>query len=315
MSKLSKNLLKLSKDGSGACKTKSDRNKHLIKFCDFLRSNQINIEHVTYIKESHIKLYVKYRKNVDAVSVATICNEMSSIRKVLREAGRFQLVNNPNLTNKALEINGRCRIGNKEPIPPEKLREFIDGAFKKDHGLAICMLLSLQLGLRAEEAVQADKSINTWLKAISRGDAKVRVIFGSKGVRPRDTTIINPSDLLHTVRFALQVANQRNGVLIDKSNLQAAMEYFSNSLRKLGMTGKYAPHAMRYTFTDNILFMYESQGYSEKEAFAMASCDLGHSEQRDRFIKSTYGKMRLADKMFSLSDIDLNIPIELKPNL
>ena len=75
------------------------------------------------------------------------------------------------------------------------------------------------------------------------------------------------------------------------------------------------PHAMRYTFTDNILFMYESQGYSEKEAFAMASCDLGHSEQRDRFIKSTYGKMRLADKMFSLSDIDLNIPIELKPNL
>ena len=78
------------------------------------------------------------------------------------------------------------------------------------------------------------------------------------------------------------------------------------------MTGKQSPHAVRYTFTDNILFMYESQGYSEKEALAMASSDLGHSEQRDRFIKTTYGKLRIADKLFALSDLNLDISKNLK---
>jgi hypothetical protein len=318
MSKLAKNLTKLSNDASGSFKTRSDRNKHLHKLSDILRRQNINIEHVSHIKEVHIKQFIEDRKingkSGKGVSVATLCNEMASIRKVLREAGRLQLANSPNLTNKALGISGRSRIGNKEPIPPEKIKEFIDGAFKKDIGLGICLVLTLLLGLRAEEAVQANKSINTWLKVILRGDAKVRVIFGTKGSRRRDTTIINHLDLLHTVKFAIQIAKERGGVLINKNNLQAAMEYFSNSLRALGMTGKYAPHAMRYTYTDNILYMYVNQGYSEKEAFAMASCDLGHGEQRDRYIKSTYGRTRITNKLFNLSDIGLNIYEDLKTN-
>ncbi|HOY87907.1 MAG TPA: integrase domain-containing protein [Methylotenera sp.] len=318
MSKLSQNLCKLSYDASGSKKSKADREKHLLKFCDFLRSNNINIEHVTHIKESHIKLYVEFRKNgsdtEDAVSVATICNEMVSIRKVLRQADRHQLLKSPDLTNQALGISGRKRTGNKEPIPPELLKKFIEDAFKKDRGLGVCVLLSVQLGLRAEETVQSCKSLFTWRKFIAKEDSKVKIVYGSKGGRDRFTKIINLEDLEHTVNFAIQIASSRGGKLIEKSNLKKAMQYYSNSLRSIGMIGKYAPHALRYSYTDNLLFYLESQGYSKHEALAITSCSLGHGDGRGRYIQSTYGKVRLANKSFSLSEIGINIQLKDSSN-
>ncbi len=311
MSKLSQNLCKLSNDASGSLKTKADRRKHLLNFCDFLRIYNINIEHVSHIKELHIKGYVESRKNGtetdNAVSVATICNEMVSLRKVLLEAGRFQLVFSPNLTNQALGIAGRKRVGNKEPIPPEKLKLFIEEALKKDRGLGVCLLFSLQLGLRAEETVQSYKSLCTWKRAISQGKEHVKVVFGTKGGRPRLTDVMNNQDLLHTVNFAIQISKSRGGILIEKDSLKSAMEYYSNTLRAIGMIGKHAPHALRYTYTDNLLFMLQSQGYSEHEALAITSCALGHGDGRGRYIKSTYGRVRLANSLFSLRNIDLEI--------
>lgn len=307
MSKLSQNLLKLSYDASGAKKSKADREKHLVKFCDFLRTSNINIEHVNHIKESHIKLYIEFRKNGSdtkkAVGIASICNEMASIRKVLLQAGRHQILNNPNLSNQSLGISGRKRTGNKEPIPPELLRQFIELALKKDRGLGVCVLLSLQLGLRSEEAVQSYKSLFTWRKAILKMNNEVKVVFGAKGGRDRFTDIINLDDLEHTVNFGIQMASSRGGKLIEKSNLKSAMQYFSNSLRDIGMVGKYAPHALRYSYTDNLLFILEGQGYSKQEALAITSCSLGHGDGRGRYIQSTYGKLRIADRPFSLKDI------------
>lgn len=318
MSKLSQNLLKLSYDANGSKKTKSDREKHLLKFCDFLRSKNINIEHVSHIKESHIKLYVEFRKNgsdtEDAVSVATICNEMSSLRKVLRQANRHQLLKNPNLTNQALEISGRKRTGNKEPIPPELLRQFIELALQKDRGLAVCILLSVQLGLRPEEAVQCCKSLQTWRKAIAKENSKVKIVYGTKGGRNRFTDIINLDDLGHTVNFAIQIASSRGGKIIEKSNLKKAMQYYSNSLRSIGMVGKYAPHALRYSYTDNLLLILKGQGYSKSEALAITSCSLGHGEGRGRYIQSTYGRVRIADRPFSLGEIGINIQLKDSSN-
>ncbi len=40
------------------------------------------------------------------------------------------------------------------------------------------------MGLRSQEAVQSSQSLKTWLKAISRGETRLKVVFGTKGGRP-----------------------------------------------------------------------------------------------------------------------------------
>ena len=59
----------------------------------------------------------------------------------------------------------------------------------RDKGIAACLQLSRSLGLRAEETAQSVKSLTTWQKQIDAGKDSVTVIFGTKGGRPRETTI------------------------------------------------------------------------------------------------------------------------------
>lgn len=165
-------------------------------------------------------------------------------------------------------------------------------AMERDEGFAASAQLAREVGLRSEEAVQAAKSLPTWAKHLNQGKSTIRVIFGTKGGRPRDVTIFpeNRNAVVAAVNFALKIASKQNGNLINKPDLKTAMDKFHNEARALGLKGKESPHSLRYAFAQDQLARYESHGYSRKEALAAVSCDLGHGDGRGWYIKHVYTK-------------------------
>lgn len=306
MSKLERSLLKYSHDASGSFKSVSDRDRHLEYFSKFLLSNNINIENINHVRVKHIKDYVENRKK--EVSVATICNEIASLKKVLREANRHQLANLKELKNKELGIDGRSRVGNKLPIPTVMLNNFIEKAFLHDLSFFCCVLLGFQLGLREEESCQAYKSIPTWFKNVKNNDDCVTVIFGTKGGRSRNTNILNHKILLGTLEFCLNVMKSRNGYLIPKSNLKQAMKFISNASAEIEMTGSYTFHSLRYTYANLLKNMLDKTKLSEQEKIAIISMSLGHSAGRVNYVKSVYCRVLLSDLELNLNDAVINYP-------
>lgn len=61
----------------------------------------------------------------------------------------------------------------------------MEKARAEDEGLAAALEIARLMGLRSQEAVQSSQSLKTWLKAIERGETRLKVVFGTKGGRPR----------------------------------------------------------------------------------------------------------------------------------
>ena len=97
----------------------------------------------------------------------------------------------PRLTNKALGVSGASRNGTRRAITPEHYQQVMEKARTQDAGLAAVLEIARLMGLRSQEAVQSSQSLKTWLKAISRGETRLKVVFGTKGGRPRYTTVLD----------------------------------------------------------------------------------------------------------------------------
>jgi integrase len=289
MTKLCKDMSSRALKVGGSHKTRSNRVAHIKRFCAFLKNSGINIEKPQHVKQSHIQKYVQHRL-LNEISKRTIANEISAIRCVLKECGRSSFSQNQAISNKALGIAGSPRKGTNQAIPDELFEQILDRALQKDEGLAACLMLSRQLGLRAEEAVQCWQHLRTWHKVIKAQGTTLRVIFGTKGSRPRDATIVNAVKVYEAVDFAIAVANKRKGKLIDKPSLKTAMQYFVNSCRSLGLTGDYTPHSLRYAYAQDSLNFSKELEYTKKEALAITGCDLGHGDGRGRYILAVYGQ-------------------------
>lgn len=289
MSTLREQLFGLAKDGKGSFKTIHDRIVVVKHFADHLRNDlNIQIKNVDQITSRHIEAYIQHRLD-EGISQRTLLNEMSAIRSVLKKAGRSKLWESERLSNASLGLSGASRIGNKEPISEARFREFHHMALGRDKGVAAALELSFCLGLRAEEAVQSNKSLATWVKQIEAGRDRVTIIFGTKGARPRETTLVDRDRTLQAVKTALGVSKENGGKLIDRPDLKSAMDRFHNEVRAIGMVGKESLHSLRYRYAHDALAYYREQGYSEKEARALVSCDLGHGDGRGRYVASVYG--------------------------
>ncbi|PPC94856.1 MAG: DNA-binding protein [Methylotenera sp.] len=282
-------LVNLAYQSGGSHKTRSDRENTAQRFASFLNKENIKIELVEHIKASYIRDYVEWRKKND-IAIRTIANEMAHLRSILRKAGRDKLANNPSLNNKSLGIDGGSRKGTKIPCPHSVFQNFLVLARKRDKGLAVCIMLGFYLGLRREEAIQSIQSIQTWYDDLAAGKGIITVIFGTKGGRERQVRIFNTGMALTTLKFALRVMKERKGKLIDKPNLKEACYYFSNTTRAIGMEGQLSFHSLRYAFAVSIVKSYEDEGKTEKEAFGLASINLGHGGNRGRYIKMVYGR-------------------------
>lgn len=292
MAKLNKNLKTLARQAGGSFKTVSDRMKIADRFAERLLKLNVQIRDIKNIRTGHIELYMKSRLS-EEISRRTLQNEMSAIRALLRVAGKTFMANpaHEKLSNQALGISETSRDGTKVAIPENYFRQVLTSVEKKDEGVAYALRLSRLLGLRTEETVQSAKSLRTWQKALFNGDEKIRVVFGTKGGRPRDTTVLDREATLSAINLALKYLKENNGKLIDKPSLHTAIERYRNVVREAGLTGKYAPHSLRYAYSVDVMNLHMKNGFSKEEAQALASMDLGHGDGRGHYVARVYNKV------------------------
>ncbi|ELB5688392.1 integrase domain-containing protein [Salmonella enterica] len=289
---LKRELVVLAREGKGSFKTVSDRSKIVERLSHRLLSLNIQIRSAQQLKVRHIELYIESRK-AEGISYRTLQNEMAGIRTILYLAGKTKMAdpNHERLSNKALGISGASRMGTKLAISDERYREALALIKAKDEGVAATMQLSRYLGLRNEEAIQAVKSIRTWKQAILRGDDRVRIIFGTKGGRARDTRVIDKEKVLSAINDAILCAEKNNGKLIDKPSLQQALDRYINVMRRVGgLKYENSNHALRYAYAQDAEKYYLSKGFTQKEASALTSIDLGHGDGRGDYIKRVYSQ-------------------------
>ncbi|MFQ6249398.1 integrase domain-containing protein [Yersinia enterocolitica] len=294
MAKLNKSLVTLARQAGGSFKTVSDRMKIADRLAERLLKMNIQIRDVSHLKTNHIAIYINSRL-AENISKRTLQNEMAAIRAVLRLAGKTFMANptHEKLSNNALGISGASRDGTKVAIPIDIYDSTLDKVREIDRGAAAVMELSRHLGLRTEEAIQSVKSLKTWQKAILNQQERIRVVFGSKGGRPRDTTIINRDSLAKVVTDAIKIAADNNGKLMDKMGIHLAIERYRNIVRDAGLVGQYAPHSLRYAYSRDALVYHRNKGFSQKEAEALVSMDLGHGDGRGHYVARIYNKVTI----------------------
>ena len=282
-------VIKLASKAGGGFKTVHDREVIVSRLANHLQLNNIQIKDIEFLKSKHVETYIKSRLDVDGISKRTAQNELAGIRVVLRYAGHDKLADSERLSNATLGVAGASREGTKTAMPNEMFRDRLPVIERKDKGVATCMMLERLLGLRGEEAVQSEKSLQTWATALEKGDT-IRVVYGTKGARPRDTHVVHVERAREIIAIAIQRTKETEGRLIDKPNLKKAMYRYSNVLKSNGLTGKYSPHSMRYAYARDRHNAYLKQGFSEKESLAMVSMDLGHGDGRGDYVKRVYLK-------------------------
>ena len=289
MSKFSKQLVTLARQGRGSFKTIADRSKIAARFSDRLAKMNIQIRDVKHIKTSHIVKYINSRQ-AENISARTLQNEMSAIRAVLSSAGRNKLADphNEQLSNQALGISGANRDGTKLPIPDDRLKDVISDVAQKDPGAALIVELSRYIGLRTEEAVQSAKSLKTWQSDLQKGNERIRVVFGTKGGRVRESTIFDREKVQSILERAIKHCDENNGKLIDRPSLHSAIDRYRNTVREAGLEGKYSPHSLRYAYARDAVTHHIKSGMSRAEAEALVSMDLGHGDGRGRYIQQVY---------------------------
>ncbi|MFB4363050.1 integrase domain-containing protein [Pantoea sp. BS_8] len=291
MAKLNKNLKTLARQAGGSFKTVSDRTKIADRFADRMFSLNIQIRDIKYIKTNHIETYIRSRL-AENISKRTLQNEMAAIRAILRVSGKTFMSDpdHPKLSNDALNISGTSRDGTKKAITDDYFNKVFLSVSEKDEGVACAMKISRLLGLRTEETVQSVKSLQTWKKALINGEEKVRVVFGTKGGRPRETTIINRQETLDFINKAIKFSSENNNRLIDKPSIHLAIERYRNVVREAGLFGEFAPHSLRYAYTQDVIRLHKENGFSLEEAEALASMDLGHGDGRGHYVARIYNK-------------------------
>lgn len=288
---LDKQLVTLARQGQGSFKTVADRSRIAERFSERLAKLNIQIRDAKHIKTVHIQRYIQSRQ-AEKISNRTLQNEMAAVRSIMSVAGRNKLANPQHelLSNKALGISGANRDGTKKAISDNTLREVINYVMKKDEGVALAVQLARYIGLRTEETVQSVKSLKTWQQSLLSGNERVRVVFGTKGGRPRETTIFDREKVLMLLNKSITYCDDNNGKLINKPTLHTAIERYRNILRDAGMTGENAPHSLRYAYAKDAVNFHVNNGMSRNEAEALVSMDLGHGDGRGRYIKQVYFK-------------------------
>ncbi|EGY4505265.1 integrase domain-containing protein [Salmonella enterica] len=290
MRRLVQEMTRLAKQAGGSHKTVHDRIALAQRFGERLTGEQnVQIRRVEHLKTRHIQRYIRERL-VQGIARRSLQNEMAAIRCLLKQAGRDRLADSEQLSNRALGLSGASRHGTRLAITPEYYRDVLEAARAKDPGLAAVVELARVMGLRSQEAVQSVQSLRTWQTALARGDTRLTVVFGTKGGRSRETVILDTDAVRKALDKAIAIAESRHNRLIDKPDLKSAMKYWHSQATRIGLTGVYSPHSLRYAWAQDAIFHYLAQGFSEREALALTAMDLGHGDGRGRYVAQVYGQ-------------------------
>jgi integrase len=275
--------------GKQASLTRNGRDQALARFARFLWVGGYQIFFVCQLKEKHVKAWAEGLA-ARGLSKRTIANNLAHIRTALEGIGRRPFADK--MSNTALGVGGASRKGTKLPMAREDFEAFRAAAATVDPGVAIAIELQLELGLRAKEAVQSVNSLTDWLRALENpiGDGYLLVMHGTKGGKTRRSPPLDALRAADVIRRAASFAREHRGCLVQKPSLKQAMGHYHYVARKVGMTGKRAPHSLRYAYACEHLQRLKAAGVSRREAAAGVSTWLGHGDGRGTWVELVYGR-------------------------
>lgn len=271
--------------GGGSFKTVSDRKRMGKQLCDYLKSKNIQIKALVDLKEKYIHGFINQAR-AQGISDRTCQNRLSAIRNILRSVDLDRKANA--LTTEKFGVGNASRNGTRAAM---SRRDFEDRIGRvTDMGVAIGLKLQIELGLRQREAIFGGRldTLSRWEREMTSGSGRIIIGEGTKGGRTRETLVVNKVAALVAIRQAMVIATARGGRLIDTVGLKQALNRYNNQARAAGFTGTHSPHALRYTFAQESVTRYAAVGFSEREAFAFTSKDLGHGDQRGRWVNQVY---------------------------
>lgn len=283
---LKQELVGAASKAGGGFETVKARKSEVAAFANFVNKTlNVRIEKIEHIKSVHIQQFAAARL-AEGVSKRTLAGDISSLRVTLRQAGRSGLADHANVSNKVLGLAGASRNGTKTALAPARVSELVQNL--KSPGVKAAVWLQQNIGLRAQEGVRADlETLKRWEKNLVEGRALL-VLHGTKGGRKREVTPKDKGRALAAVRSALKVAESNpKGVLISGS-LKQALKHYTNEMNRSGFNGVEAGHSLRYAFASSQFEAYKKEGLSEKAALSAVSSDLGHGDDRGRYVKQVY---------------------------
>ena len=245
------------------------------------------------ITPKQVRIFIEERTT--KVSARSVQNEASHLRRAIEGAGKkVGNVRDPKnaFSSARLKVPGASRIGGKAAASPEHYaaaREKMDGDMKAGTGLIE------PIGLRKKEMIMAEPSLKEWVRELNKTESSERgcyinVVYGTKGDRPRWVFI--PADRVDKAIVAIAAAaasvKENGGFIIAGGTLKSAMDRYSNCMTKLGLVGDDSGHGLRRLFAHNQYRHYRNAGLSEKDALRRLSMDLGHGDQRGRWVFNNY---------------------------
>jgi integrase len=284
---LSHSLSQASERAAGAHLTRESRDRTLDRFQEAMTEAGYNqLRSTDDIAGRHLSTYVESRIE-DGISPRTLANEMSHLRAVVRDV----IANNPDLSNKALGIDGGSRIGSKTAVSDQEMRTWTDQArdLGRD-GIAAALEVSRELGLRSQEVIRADaEQLRTWSREATVA-GRVTVIHGTKGGRVRDTTVPDPGRTVAVLERAAAVAEAQGGYLVARADGSPAesLKSATTIYRSYNDRHDVDAHRCRYAYAQEVYQHHRDQGHSHREACSRTSVDLGHGDGRGRYVASVY---------------------------
>lgn len=275
----------------GAHLTRQARSATFSTFAKVMQERGYGIQATAQIGGKHLQAFAAHRA-LQGISARTRANELSHLRSVLVQIGKQGLARNPAYSNQALGIERGSRIGTKRPLSDEAIRAF-QQRMEQLGRPTIGATLELQraLGLREAEAIRAGQAetLSRWKREL-REHGRVRVVEGTKGGRPREVHPANVERAAVAVQEGLSVlqATQQRYLVTRADGAAANLKEALGVYRNLCHRAQLQSHAARYAFAQERVEAYRAQGYSEREARAATSQDLGHGDGRGRYIASVY---------------------------
>jgi hypothetical protein len=276
----------------GSHLTREARSATFKTFAKVMSELGFGIHAAQQIGGRHLKAYAQSRV-VEGIKVRTCAKELSHLRAVLRRIDKQGLAKNPAYSNKALGIERGSRLGTKQPMSDATILAFQARMVQLGRP-SFGRVLELQraLGLRETEAVRAGQveTLSRWQREL-QDHRCVCVIEGTKGGRQREVRPANLDRALAAVQSALALLEATGqAYLVMRADgavpagLKQAAKIYTDLCHRAGIQN----HAARYSFARERMQAYRSQGFSEGEARAATSLDLGHGDGRGRYVATVY---------------------------
>lgn len=282
----------------GAYASKAARTRHGRAFLDFCRHNGSPMTDIKHLSVDLLKTWVASLK-LRGLSIGTINNYVASVRSLVNARGVNLKV--AGLTDScSIGLETRSRKGTKNPITDELFESAVAQALKLDEiGFLHALKLERYLGLRGTEALMSTEALKMYAKQarliINQGMSPIHIEDGTKGGRSRDVAVIEKYaiETFNAIIDALNYALKNNGFLIatkSGSGLKGARGKYHRLAAKVGLTGEFSPHSLRYRYCCDKLLEMHAAGVPRNEALAFAAECLGHGPSRIKFVSAVYGK-------------------------